>query len=87
MIDYYLKTSTEAAMKNAFLAAGIEVTGTDGEVVTVHGVLAAIGWLGAIPGASGYHVNMRVCGKLPESTLAELPILNPAPSTPARVWA
>ena len=27
MIDYYLRANTEAAMKNSFLAAGIEVTG------------------------------------------------------------
>jgi hypothetical protein len=87
MIDYYLKTSTEAAMKNAFLAARIDVTGVDGEVVMVEGVRVDIGWLGAIPGVAGYHANMRVCGELAESTLAELPILDPAPETPARVWA
>ena len=99
MSDYYLRTNTEAAMKNAFLAAGIEVTGIDGEVVDFNGIRLDIGWLGPISRPdpndpegppivdSRYHVNMRVSGDLPPEALAELPILDPAPTNPHRMWA
>lgn len=98
MNDYYLRTSTEAAMKNAFLAAGIQVTGLDGEVVWLDGIRLDIGWLGAISKPdpdpelppvidSRYHANLRVSGALPTEVLAQLPILDPPPSNPVRVWA
>lgn len=99
MSDYYLRANTEAAMKNSFLAAGIEVTGIDGEMVDFNGIRLDIGWLGPIsrPDSndpegqpivdSRYHANLRVSGKLPPEVLAELPILDPAPTVPMRVWA
>lgn len=99
MIDYYLRANTEAAMKNSFLAAGIEVTGIDGEVADCNGILLAIGWLGPVSRPdpsdpegppivdSRYHANLRAVGELPPEVLQELPILDPAPSNPVRVWA
>jgi len=98
MIDYYLRANTEAAMKNSFLAAGIEVTGLDGEVVDFNGIRLDIGWLGPVSRPdladpegppivdSRYHANLRVSGELPPEVLAELPILEPGPSNPMRVW-
>lgn len=99
MIDYYLRANTEAAMKNAFLAAGIEVTGIDGEVVDFNGIRIDIGWIGQVSRFdpndpegppivdSRYHGNLRVSGTLPAEVLSELPILDPPPSNPMRVWA
>jgi hypothetical protein len=34
-----------------------------------------------------FHANLRVAGELTEAQAAELPILDPAPFTPMRVWA
>lgn len=99
MNDYYLRENTEAAMKNAFLAAGITVKGIDGEVVDFNGIRLDIGWLGPISRPdpndpegppivdSRYHANLRVSGTLPTEVLSELPILDPPPSNPMRVWA
>ena len=99
MIDYYLRANTEAAMKNAFLAAGITVEGIDGEVVDFNGIRLDIGWLGPVsrpdpndPEGSPivdnrYHANLRAVGELPLEVLQELPILDPAPKHPMRVWA
>ena len=99
MSDYYLRATTEAEMKSAFLAAGIEVTGIDGEVVDFNGIRLDIGWLGPISRPdpndpegppivdNRYHANLRVGGELPLEVLQELPILDPAPSNPMRVWA
>lgn len=99
MIDYYLRANTEAAMKNSFLAAGITVEGIDGEVVDFNGIRLDIGWLGPISRPdpadpegppivdSRYHANLRVSGELPPEVLAELPILDPPPTIPMRVWA
>jgi hypothetical protein len=98
MSDYYLRANTEAAMKNAFLAAGITVKGIDGEVVDFDGIRLDIGWLGPISRPdpndpegqpivdSLYHANLRVSGELPPEVLAELPII-PTPNHPYRVWA
>jgi hypothetical protein len=99
MSDYYLRANTKAAMQNAFLAAGITVQGIDGEVVDFDGIRLDIGWIGPVVRPdpadpegppivdSRYHANLRVSGVLPEETLASLPILNPPPSRPMRVWA
>ena len=99
MIDYYLRANTEAAMKNAFLAAGITVEGIDGEVVDFNGIRLDIGWIGPVSRVdpndpegppivdSRYHANLRVGGELPLEVLEELPILDPAPQHPMRVWA
>ena len=99
MIDYYLRTDTKATMQNAFFAAGIVVTGNDGEVVDFGGIRLDIGWIGpvsrpdpsdpeALPVVDNrYHANLRVSGELPQEVLAQLPILDPPPNRPMRVWA
>lgn len=99
MIDYYLRAATKIAVQNAFLAAGIKVQGIDGEVTEFNGTRIDIGWLGPVSRPdpndpegppivdSRYHVNLRVSGELPPEVLAELPILDPPPSVPMRVWA
>ena len=99
MIDYYLRAAKKSAMLDAFDAAGITVQGIDGEVVDFNGTRIDIGWLGPVSRPdpndpegppivdSRYHVNMRVSGELPPEVLAELPILDPPPSVPMRVWA
>lgn len=99
MTDYYLRTNTKAAMQNAFLAAGITVEGIDGEVVDFGGIRLDIGWIGPVVRPdpadseappivdSRYHANLRVGGELPAEVLAELPILDPSPTHPMRVWA
>lgn len=99
MSDFYLRANTEAAMKNAFLAAGITVRGIDGEVVDFDGIRLDIGWLGPVVRPdpadpegppivdSRYHANLRAGGELPASVLDALPILAPSPSNPMRVWA
>ena len=99
MTDYYLRAATKIAVQNAFFAAGIKVEGIDGEVTEFEGNRIDIGWIGPVsrpdptnPEAppivdSRYHVNMRVSGELPPEVLAELPILDPPPAVPMRVWA
>ena len=99
MNDYYLKAATKIAIQNAFFAAGITVQGIDGEVVDFGGIRLDIGWIGPVERPdpanpegppivdSRYHANLRVSGVLPEETLASLPILDPPPSRPMRVWA
>lgn len=99
MSDYYLRANTKAAIQNAFLAAGITVQGIDGEVVEFDGIRLDIGWLGPVSRPdpndpegppivdSRYHANLRVSGDLEPEVLAELPILDPPPTVPMRVWA
>ena len=99
MSDYYLRANTKAAMQNAFLAAGITVQGIDGEVVDFGGIRLDIGWIGPVVRLdpadpegplivdNRYHANLRVGGELPAEVLAELPILDPSPTHPMRVWA
>jgi hypothetical protein len=102
MIDYYLRTETEEEMLAAFSAIGILLPAgenLDGRVVYLNGVRMDIGWVGPIFDPQNelglmpmlqddrFHVNLRVAGDLPEETLAALPIMNPPPATPMRVWA
>lgn len=99
MIDYYLRAATKIAVQNAFFAAGIKVDGIDGEVTQFDGTRIDIGWIGPVSRPdpndpegqpivdSRYHANMRVSGELPQEVLAQLPILDPPPNRPMRVWA
>jgi hypothetical protein len=97
MTDYYLRTNTEARMVEAFAAIGVTVQRIDGECHSLDGQRIDIGWIGPvtwIDAATGqqqtdsrFHANLRVAGELTEAQAAELPILDPAPSTPMRVWA
>ncbi len=97
MTDYYLRTNTEARMVEAFAAIGVTVQRIDGECHELDGQRIDIGWIGPVTWTdpatgqtqtdSRFHANLRVAGELTEAQAAELPILNPAPSIPMRVWA
>jgi len=97
MTDYYLRTNTEARMVEAFAAIGVDVQRIDGECHSLDGQRIDIGWIGPvtwIDAATGqpqtdsrFHANLRVAGELTEAQAAELPILDPAPSVPMRIWA
>lgn len=97
MSDYYLRTDTEAQMVAAFKSIGILVLGLDGEVHELNGQRIDIGWIGPVTwidpvtektnADARFHVNLRVCGELTSSQITALPVLNPPPSTPMRVWA
>jgi len=103
MIDYYLRTNTEARMVEAFAAIGVSVQRIDGECHELDGQRIDIGWIGPviIPITNGedptiqeppfvdnrFHANLRVAGELTPAQIAALPILDPPPSQPMRVWA
>jgi len=93
MTDYYLRTTTLAKMQASLIAAGIAVKNQDGDVVGQwDGGRIDIDWIGKIYEGgvvidSGYHANVRVSGDLAQDQLDELPILDPAPTTPMRVFA
>ena len=99
MIDYYLRSNTETQMVEAFAAIGVEVQRIDGECHSLDGQRIDIGWIGPISRAdpndpegppivdSRFHANLRVAGELTLAQIAALPILDPPPSQPMRVWA
>lgn len=97
MIDYYLRTNSEAQMVEAFASIGVEVEGVDGEVNEINGQRIDIGWIGPVTWIdpvtkqmqtdSRFHANLRVIGELTPAQIATLPILDPPPSQPMRVWA
>lgn len=71
MIDYYLKTATEAEMTE--LLTGLENV--------------AIDIIGEIPDVYGFHANVRVLGELEEWQVAGLEQHNVAVNSPYRIWA
>jgi hypothetical protein len=97
MTDYYLRTNTEARMVEAFAAIGVDVQRIDGECHSLDGQRIDIGWIGPvtwIDAATGqpqtdnrFHANLRVAGELTPDQIDTLPILDPPPSHPMRVWA
>jgi hypothetical protein len=100
MSDYYLRTTTEAAMANAFLAAGITIPTVDGQIIDgtlidYDGIRLDLGWIGPVTRIvvdgepvtdARFHANLRASSELPESVLSSLPVIDP-PATPYRVWA
>ena len=84
MIDYFLRTSSQASMEVCLINAGI-ATVKDGMLVVAE--TYTVDMIGAADGDSRYHANLRVCGDLTQDQLDELPILDPAPNTPMRVFA
>jgi len=82
MTDYYLRTSTKSNMEACLFAAGI-ATVKDGMLIVAE--TYTVDMIGEADGDSRYHANLRVCGDLTQ--LDELPILDPAPTTPMRVFA
>jgi len=84
MIDYFLRTSSQASMEVCLINAGI-ATVKDGMLIVAE--TYTVDMIGAADGDSRYHANLRVCGDLTQDQLDELPILDPAPTTPMRVFA
>ena len=93
MIDYFLRTSTKSNMEACLIAAGVAKRNASGAVIGQwNGGRVDIDFIGSIyfDGEvvdSRYHTNLRVCGDLTQDQLDELPILDPAPNTPMRVFA
>jgi hypothetical protein len=98
MIDYFLRTSTKSNMESCLLAAGVATRNASGDMIGQwEGGRVDIDFIGKIYGIvdkesvvldDRYHANLRVSGgKLTQDQLDELPILDPAPTTPMRVFA
>jgi len=93
MIDYFLRTSTKSNMESCLLAAGVATRNASGDIIGQwDGGRVDIDFIGSIYSDgdvvdSRYHANLRVCGELTQDQLDELPILDPAPTTPMRVFA
>ena len=89
MIDYFLRTSTKSNMEACLIAAGVATRNASGDMIGQwEGGRVDIDFIGAADGDSRYHANLRVCGDLlAQDQLDELPILDPAPTTPMRVFA
>lgn len=95
MNDYYLRTNTEARMVEAFAAIGVTVQRIDGECHELDGQRIDIGWIGPVTRIvdgepvtdARFHANLRVAGELTPEQIDTLPILDPPPSHPMRVWA
>ena len=93
MTDYFLRTSTKSNMESCLIAAGVAMFNASGAMIGQwEGGRVDIDFIGSIyfDGEvvdSRYHANLRVSGDLSQEQLDELPILEPAPSTPMRVFA
>ena len=97
MIDYFLRTSTKSNMESCLIAAGVATRNASGDIIGQwDGGRVDIDFIGKIYGIvdkesvvidERYHANLRVCGDLAQDQLDELPILDPAPTTPMRVFA
>lgn len=102
MIDLYLKAETKAALHEFLLARGFERAEESEHIHHQRVLLDEIGAIHAPTGAMmtddqgnewpeiapvpGYHANLRVLDDALAVEFAEM-ALDPAPATPARVWA
>jgi len=99
-MDYLLRVTTESALDDALIAAGVarEVTDPDGEVTVqpVEGItLDRIGPIPAQidddglivrPGDNRYHANLRAAIELTKAQIDLLPTFDPSPTIPYRVF-
>jgi hypothetical protein len=100
-MDYLLRTTTEAQMDDALEAAGILVEqdmGT-GELALLPIPGAYLDRIGPIPaqydadgnivkpGHPEFHANLRVTIELTEEQISWLPLVDPPPAIPYRVFA
>lgn len=106
-MDYYLKTSTEAEMKQALVTAGLSFQEHDGKFVDgttgfFNDIVLNLGWLGSVSLSivtedggeideppmidTNFHANLRASEPLPAEVVAILPVIDPYPSQPMRVW-
>lgn len=83
--DYTLKSSTEASMNAALIAAGLaQSVSIDGSTIVLPLGGVSIDRIGAIPGTTGYHANVRVADGV-NYDAKDLPTV--VVLTPYRVWA
>ena len=89
MNDLYLRTDTESEMAWALIESGIwnsdqEPTGIAcvDIIGEIHPIIAEDGTV-IVEGKTGWHVNVRPLQELDASLL---PVLDPAPANPVRVW-
>ena len=96
-----LRTTTESAMEDALIAAGLaqEATDHEGEVMVIPTQGISIDHIGAIPpktdidgnilspGDPRWHTNIRAMIELTEQQITALPTFTPEPSIPYRVFA
>jgi hypothetical protein len=101
MTDFMLRTDTEAQMDDALEAAGIlvEVNQGEGEMVLMPVPHCSLDRIGPIPaqydadgnivkpGHPEYHANLRVTIELTEEQVSYLPLVDPPPTIPYRVFA
>ena len=80
-------------MESCLIAASVATRNASGDIIGQwEGGRVDIDFIGSIYSDgevvdSRYHANLRVCGDLAQDQLDELPILDPAPATPMRVFA
>ena len=84
-------------MEACLIAAGIATRNASGDIIGQwDGGRVDIDFIGKIYGIvdeksvvidERYHANLRVSGDLAQEQLSELPILNPAPTTPMRIFS
>ena len=102
MSDFMLRTDTQDEMLDALIAAGLaqEVTDTDGEVMVLPVSGVTIDHIGPIParldpedpsvilkpGDNRWHTNIRVTVELTQEQIDALPLVDPAPAVPYRVF-
>lgn len=83
MTDLYLRAPDSSFLDDAFLAAGL--IGDDGEPVSA---MICIDRIGSIPGATGYHANLRLLFQPSAQQISALSAISlTAPTTPFRMWA
>lgn len=100
-MDYLLRTTTESAMEDILIAAGVaqEATDIEGEVMVIPTAGISIDHIGPIPpktdidgnilspGDTRWHTNIRAMIELTEQQITALPTFTPEPSIPYRVFA
>jgi len=99
-MDYLLRSTTESDLEDALIAAGLaeERTDEDGEVTVQPVAGVTLDRIGAIPaqvdeegivikaGDGRFHANLRVSFPLDKTQEDELPLVDPPPSIPYRVF-
>ena len=99
-MDYLLRSTTESDLDDALIAAGLaeEVTDEDGEVMVLPVAGVTLDRIGPIPpvideenvvirpGDPRFHANLRVSFALDKAQEDELPLVDPPPSIPYRVF-
>jgi hypothetical protein len=99
-MDYLLRSTTESDLDDALIAAGLaeERTDEEGEVTVLPVTGVTLDRIGPIPpvideenvviraGDNRFHANLRVSFALDKAQEDELPLVDPLPSIPYRVF-